>query len=598
MSRYVEDAARRVKEATDIVELVSAFVPLQKVGARFRALCPFHREKTPSFYVNPQSQFYHCFGCHKGGDVFDFVCEREQVTFPEALEILAKRAGLSIERAPGERSSRRERLTELLEAANRFFRSTLSSAPGMGARDYLLRRHIATQTIADFELGLSPPDWQALTGHLQAQRFGVSEIEAAGLARQRATGGHFDLFRGRVMIPIRDGQRRLRGFGGRVLDQSTPKYLNSPETELFQKKSLLFAFAEARPHILQSRRAIVMEGYMDVILGHQEGVKDCVAALGTAISEEHATLLKRHVDDVVLIFDGDAPGIAAAERSLPILLAQALHVSVVIIPDGEDPGDLFAAGRSARFQELVENHRQEAVDFLIECALRRHQAQGLSGKLRAAHDVLGLLTAITDPVQRELLVKRIAEQLGVSEAAMRGTARVVAPAPRTASPTREDSTAGPPPQRTTRERAERELLCALVGEPALLRSVDGLVPEDFTVGAHQELFTWLRAHGGELGSGSLVDLAHEHPALKALIIDLVETVSVSNSQAVVREALDRAQRDAGARELSDLKERLRQQAPSSVAAAGDDDLLRGYVSGLRRLQPRHGQPRRELDRGP
>jgi DNA primase len=259
VSQYVEDAARRVKEATDIVELIASFVPLSKVGSRFRALCPFHHEKTPSFYVNPQSQFYHCFGCHKGGDAFDFVCEREQLTFAEALEMLAKRAGVNIERQSHEHSGRRDRLRALLEAASRRFQEHLAGQQGRAARDYLARRNIATKTVQDFGLGLALPDWHETTNYLQSQRFTADEIEAAGLARRKDSGGLFDLFRGRLMIPIRDGQGRLRGFGGRVLDDGTPKYLNSPETELFQKKSLLFAFDAARPHILQSRRALIME---------------------------------------------------------------------------------------------------------------------------------------------------------------------------------------------------------------------------------------------------------------------------------------------------------------------------------------------------
>jgi DNA primase len=390
------------------------------------------------------------------------------------------------------------------------------------------------------------------------------------------------------MIPIHDGQGRLRGFGGRVLDDGTPKYLNSPETELFQKKSLLYAFHAARPQILQSRRAIIMEGYMDVILAHQQGVKEAVAALGTSFTDEHATQLRRNADHVVLVFDGDAAGLSAAERSLPILLAQGLQVSVVVIPGGQDPGDLFASGQTERFQELLASGARDAVDFLLDRALERHGQQGLAGRVQAGKQVIELLGTLRDPLQRELFVKRIAERLGVSESTVLKSVRAAAPAPRAGA--LRDPEPAAPVNRSPRERAERECLAALLQDHELRAAiVSDLRIEDFTATAHQRLLALLQAEPASPDSpGDLLDRLREDGELSGLVVELVESVAVVNGRAVVSELLSRTRRAEQWQELRGLKQQW-QEHGGQGQGGGEDDLLRAYLERLKGLKSARGR---------
>ncbi|MEW6742426.1 MAG: DNA primase [Planctomycetota bacterium] len=458
MARHADDNVRRVKEATDIVELVSSYIPLQRAGARWRALCPFHQEKTPSFYVNPATQLWRCFGCNRGGDALGFVQEREGLAFGEALELLARRAGITLVRRglPGSRGSaasdggsRKLRLLELLEAASRHYQGRLAGPSGEQARRYLEGRAIRPETVAAFRLGWAEESWSDLSRTLGV-RWTPAELERAGLARVRDGGRLFDLFRGRLMIPILDVQGQVVGFGARVLGDGTPKYLNSPETELFHKRSLLFGFGKARRTIAEARCAVLVEGYTDVMLAHQGGVTNAVATLGTALTDDHCRFLRRHVEDVILVYDADEAGLRAAERALPLLLAARLQVRVVVLPGGQDPGDFFTRHGRAEFEALVAREGRTAIEFQVQRSLARAEGArasasgardgaGDAARVRAGREAVALLKSIEEPVALDVALHRASELLAISEGALH---RALRPKGRAATNPREPSLAG------------------------------------------------------------------------------------------------------------------------------------------------------------
>ncbi|MDC4202867.1 MAG: DNA primase [Candidatus Manganitrophus sp.] len=345
--RVSDQLVETIRDRSDLVSVVSEYLTLKKAGQNFTGLCPFHTEKTPSFSVNPSKQFFHCFGCGVGGDVFQFVMKVEGVAFPEALRRLAGKAGVALpEAGPDERESpaRREaaQIYELNEAAAAYFHRNLIERPeGAFCRDYLKGRGITAETIKAFSVGFALPRRDDLLKQLGKQ-FSRSLLEKAGLTSRRegAQGedGLFDRFRNRVLFPIRNLQGRVVGFGGRVLDDTQPKYLNTPETPVFTKGKHLFALDRAKGAGINA--LIIVEGYFDVIAAHQAGIPNAVGTMGTALTQDHLRLIRRISEKVLLIFDPDEAGARAALRTAPLLIEEGISAKVISLPSGEDP-DLF-----------------------------------------------------------------------------------------------------------------------------------------------------------------------------------------------------------------------------------------------------------------
>lgn len=333
-----DEAVREIKERLDIVELVGDSLSLRKVGKNLRGLCPFHAEKTPSFYVSPERQTFHCYGCGRGGDIFSFVMEREGLSFPEALEMLAERAGVEIRRSPGGKRN----LSEVMELALVFYRENLQSPSGEAARKYLEARRLAPSAWSQFELGWAPPAWDGLWTFLQKKGVPRQEALACGLIIE-GQKGDYDRFRGRVLFPIRDISGKLTAFGGRILSGEGAKYINSPEGPLFNKRGLLYLLPAAKAAIRESGGAIVVEGYMDALRLHLCGFQNAVATLGTSLTAEQAALLKRMADRALICYDSDAAGQEATLRGMTLLQKEGLDVHVVELPRGKDPDELLAS---------------------------------------------------------------------------------------------------------------------------------------------------------------------------------------------------------------------------------------------------------------
>ncbi|MDP6380295.1 MAG: DNA primase, partial [Phycisphaerae bacterium] len=432
---FSEDILAEVARANDIVEVIAGYFPLKRAGKDYKALCPFHSEKTPSFTVSPSKQIFKCFGCGLGGGVFNFIAAKENVSFPEAVRILAERAGVKLPEQRGQRTetslSRRE-IFRTLEWAAKWFAKWLRGPEGQGAREYLGKRGLdETGALGKYRLGLAPAGWDNLLKQAPKSNVSTELLLAAGLVVKRSDGsGYYDRFRGRLMFPIFDTLNRTVGFGGRILEGAgqqgdEPKYLNSPETAVFKKGEGLYGLPEARDAIEASRRAIVVEGYTDVLMAHQAGVENVVATLGTALTVEHIRVLRRFADEVVVVFDSDIAGQRAADRSLELFLAQDVNISVVTLPQGKDPFDFIKSEGKDRFIEIT-NSAQEALEYKWQLVQEEFEAaSSIAGQRRALDAMLitlGQVPAFARPessARRELLMQRISRALGISEAVLR-----------------------------------------------------------------------------------------------------------------------------------------------------------------------------------
>ena len=434
MSRISEETIQRVAEANDIVEVISSYFPLKRAGTSWRALCPFHREKTPSFHVNPQRQSYHCFGCGAGGTVFRFVMEYEHVDFPSAVRRLAQRAGVPVIEeagsAPDDRTLLlRKRLLSLhAEAASWFHENLLKSSNAETARRYLQSRKISTETARSWLLGYAPESRNSLLDHLRSQQFSNEEIMQGGLALAKeearesdagVSGGRlFPRFRGRLMFPIRNDYGEVIAFSGRVLDPAvkTAKYVNSPDTALFSKGRVVYGLDKSKRALIEASTAIVCEGQIDVIRAFEAGVRNVIAPQGTAFTSEQARLLRRFVETVILCFDSDQAGQKAIGRSLPALLGCGLEVRVALLPEGEDPDSLIRSTGAAPFREII-SAAPRFFDYALERLAKNGSLDNPAGKLRAAQKLGPYVAAMTDPLLRESTTRMICVRLGTTEAA-------------------------------------------------------------------------------------------------------------------------------------------------------------------------------------
>ena len=434
MSRISEETIQRVAEANDIVEVISSYFPLKRAGTSWRALCPFHREKTPSFHVNPQRQSYHCFGCGAGGTVFRFVMEYEHVDFPSAVRRLAQRAGVPVIEeagsAPDDRTLLlRKRLLALhAEAASWFHENLLKSSNAETARRYLQSRKISTETARSWLLGYAPESRNSLLDHLRSQQFSNEEIMQGGLALAKeearesdagVSGGRlFPRFRGRLMFPIRNDYGEVIAFSGRVLDPAvkTAKYVNSPDTALFSKGRVVYGLDKSKRALIEASTAIVCEGQIDVIRAFEAGVRNVIAPQGTAFTSEQARLLRRFVESVILCFDSDQAGQKAIGRSLPALLGCGLEVRVALLPEGEDPDSLIRSTGAAPFREII-SAAPRFFDYALERLAKNGSLDNPAGKLRAAQKLGPYVAAMTDPLLRESTTRMICVRLGITEAA-------------------------------------------------------------------------------------------------------------------------------------------------------------------------------------
>ena len=416
--QIVESKINEVRERTDIIELVSQYVDLKRSGANHMGLCPFHSEKSPSFSVHAGRQFYHCFGCGVGGDVFSFLMQIEGLAFPDAVRRLAERAGIELEErqlSPEEerRQQQRERLYRVNERAAEYFHQLLmEQSAGDVCRQYLKRRGYGRKAAGEYQIGYAADVWEGLTKYLQEQGVNAEDARTLGLIKPRKDGqSDYDLFRGRLMFPIYDLSGRPVAFGGRVLDDSKPKYINSPESPIYHKGRVLFGLYQARQAMRQSSEVILVEGYFDQLALHRAGFPQVVATCGTALTAEHAKLLKRYVQRAILLFDQDEAGKQATFKAMAALQEEGVPALVIELPKGDDPDSFVQRQGPEAFQQRLEKARP-VMDLFMDDALQT-AGIGVEQKVRAAETVIERVAELSSSMEQDLYLKELAGRSGI-----------------------------------------------------------------------------------------------------------------------------------------------------------------------------------------
>lgn len=513
--RFLDELLAR----TDIVDLVSETVRLTKKGNSYWGCCPFHSEKTPSFHVVPDRQMYKCFGCGKGGGAINYVMELENLPFRDAVAVLAQRVGMQVPEFGGSSAGMRERRDKILEMnrqAARTFHRWLNGPEGSEGLDYLRRRGLSRATLTNFGLGFAPNRWDGLITELSAQGYDKRDLLDAGLAVSNKDGRIYDRFRNRVMFPIIDVRGNVIGFGGRVMDDATPKYLNSPDTLVYNKSRNVFALNRAKTS--KAGRVILTEGYMDTIALHQAGFDSAVASLGTALTEEHGQLLARYFKEAVIAYDGDGAGVAAAQRAIPLLEKAGLKVKVLRMQGAKDPDEFIKAYGREAFAKLLDQSENQ-VDYRLAQLRKKFDLNDDGQKVVFLQEAARLISALHSAVEREIYGGHAAQAAGVTPEAMQlEVQRALNGRLRKAKKQQERRDLTPVSQLQPRARglryenirsarAEEGLLRLLMLDPGLAGQMGGITGEEFSSPLLGRAFDCLRGRAGEGLSTQLAALA-------------------------------------------------------------------------------------------
>ena len=576
------DFVEQLKSSIDIVKVIGEYVRLRKVGntGRYTGLCPFHQEKTPSFSVSQTRQFYKCFGCGVGGDALKFVMEVDGVTFPEALKLLAERHGIPMpkrtEYADAE-SKRRGVLFDIHDLAADLFQASLRGPQGAEARAYLERRGISAELIQTFGLGFSEPSGQALVRRLAQERFPPELVDGSGLVRKRDDGSYYDAFRGRLMFPIHNESGKVIAFGGRALrEDDQPKYLNSPETPIYRKTSVLYNLHRARDGMRRSNRSLLVEGYMDVIGVWAAGVKDVVASCGTALTNGQVRVLHRHADTVVVNFDPDTAGANAAERAIQLFLEEGMHVRVLALDGGLDP-DEYAKQKGAAAYRTKLDSASGYFHWLADRARARFDMRSAEGRMDAFKFLLPSVQKISDKLERAAIANDVAGYLGVDPGIVLDQFRRAAEDRRPPAPRSESRPSAP--------ALERMLVNALIASEEaraqVLPRLEDTLTADFATREILEALRRLTEAGAAVTFSALDGRLAGGPA-QALLHDIAAADEMSDGAV----ALDQAQACLRRLEL-DFKKRQVDQLRARVKTAereGRAEEALGWMAELSRLE--------------
>lgn len=583
---YPDDLIREIRESNDIVSVISEYMTLTRKGSNHFGLCPFHGEKTPSFSVNEREQFYHCFGCGAGGNVYTFVMQMENMSFVEAVKHLAERAHIALpvaEFSPQEKQRylRRERMLQAAREAARYYYYQLTRTPGgQGALQYLEGRKVTEEFRRKFGLGYAPVQSSGLAAYLTGKGYTTEELLSAGLLSGKE-GRVYDRFFNRLMFPIFDTAGRTIAFGGRVMGQGEPKYLNSPESEIFNKRRNLYGMSLAK----KSRRGyiLIVEGYMDVLSLHQAGFDNAVASLGTALTKEQSMLIKRYSDEVVLCYDSDGAGTNAARRAIPILEEARLKVRVIRVPGSKDPDEFIKANGAEAFEKVIEN-AMDPVDFEMMVLMNQNGQDTVEGQVKTLHDMARRLAQIDSDMERELHIRDIAAKMRVSENSLKAEVeelrRTDGLLEHWQSQPRKRQGDG---QTASENSAKRQLLAALLQKPELYPAVNRWVSEkDFKTeqenSAGDKVYQAVADYiFGELRSGRRPQLAD--------VISCGESAQEQEMISALSAFELPADKDALEKFLTETVRTLRMQSlEDSIRSGSDLETLQEAINQKRALQ--------------
>jgi DNA primase len=568
---YPREDIERIRDKTDLVELAAEVTKVKRSGRTVMAVCPFHQEKTPSLSIDPARGLYHCFGCGKGGDIFAWVQETQNLDFRESIELLARRAGVTLTETPGEakRRGRREELVRATSAAVDFYRERLKSGNDAGrARSYLRGRGYGGDVVDRFDIGYSPAGWDDLTRYLKSKGFDDRTLGDAGLASRSSRGRMIDRFRDRIMFPIFDLRGDPVGFGARLLDGEGPKYLNTSETSIYRKSTLLYGLNWAKSEIVRRNESVVVEGYTDVIALHMAGHPIAVATCGTALGEDHLDLLRRFSERVLLAFDADEAGAGAAQRGFDLAIPADLDMRVVVLPEGRDPADLVGGGAADLLIKAMEES-QPLLQFSVDRELGRHDLNEVEARGRAVRATAAMVARYTDPLVREEYAVLISRRTGVG-------LRLVADAIAAAGRKRQQDEGSVDPQRPPRrqrrltgtEKAEQELLRLLLANDRAVRAV-GDLEHLFSDPIHLSAYQIIEPMLSGLDPGVIPDLGgllSGNTTEEASLLAELAMVDRPLSEAI--DVVNRLESDGLTRRIADL-ERLLANLPAESQEYSD-----------------------------
>ena len=610
-----------IKDRVDVVEFISQYVPLQKAGRNYKGLCPFHADTSPSFIVFPEGQRWHCFGaCGTGGDVFTFLMKRENLDFSEALRLLAQRAGIPLAPRTEQQKEKDERgdlLREISSATAQYFHQLLfHSPPAQGAREYLERRQMLEETWRRFQLGYSLPDWEALGQHLQGKGYQEADIFAAGLTVEREGGGYYDRFRGRLVFPIHDGKGRVVGFGGRSLDDSVPKYVNTPQTPLFDKSTILFGLHLAREAIRDEGLAVIVEGYMDVLMAHQHGFRNVVASMGTALTESQVGALRRLTKSFTLAMDADAAGQEASLRGLEVVKKAYgiehrqspearetyrhiwlkkyvdANIKIIVMPEGLDPDEVIKED-PGRWARLVEE-ALPLMDYYFHRAASQRDLGSAEGKSALVRQLLPLIGEIGDAIERAHYLQKLAQLVKIDERTLAAEMTRVKRRGGAMGPSAVGESA---PMVEAALALENYCLALLLKAPQLVSEARRLTADDFLATENRSIFL---AYQSCLDRETTFDLEDFRIGLDPVLVEHLDTLLAGMAKGPslpeeelageVECALSRLRDRKDRRELLELESLLRDAGDSGA----DELALRVRVDDLRqrigeRQRPRQGR---------
>ena len=408
-----------IKSRLNVEEVISSYLQIQRAGRNWKAKCPFHNEKTPSFMISPERQMWYCFGCNEGGDIFTFVMKMEGLEFRDALKLLAEKAGVQLENRSYDNSGEKSKVLEILDISRKFYQECLKIKTGRKAFEYLSNRELSKNTIEKFQLGYAPDSWDLLSKFLKKKGYKENEIFATGMTVKKDRGGYYDRFRGRIMFPINNISGQTIGFSSRVMpgaDESHAKYINTPETAIYNKSRVLYGLDKAKIEIRKKDLCIMVEGNMDVIASFQASVENVVATSGTALTADQIRIIKRYTDNIAFSFDMDSAGIKAAGRGIELALQERMNVGVITISEGKDPADCVK-NNPKLWEEAVKNPKA-IMEFYFESVFAKYDANEIEGKKKIAEELLNVIYKISNKIEQNYYIKTLSEKLKIDEKAV------------------------------------------------------------------------------------------------------------------------------------------------------------------------------------
>lgn len=545
---YDEKDIQSVRDGNDIVEVISEYVQLKRAGQNYKGLCPFHSEKTPSFVVSPDKQIFHCFGCGAGGDVVSFISKYKNLDFKESIEELAKRANIDISKdrkmAPAENKDEKLILYEINREAAIYFYKNLKE--NKYAFDYLLKRGIDKDTIKRYGIGYSSEKWDGLLNYLLVKKYKLEDIEKAGLISKSKDGKrYYDRFRGRIIFPIWDVRSKVIGFGGRIVHDggNAPKYLNSPDTDIFLKGKHLYGLNIAKEEI-RSSRAVLVEGYMDVVSLYQNGIRNSVASLGTALTHEQVKLIKRHTNDIIIAYDSDSAGINATMKAIDIIRAEGLIPRVLEIDEGLDPDELIKKYGPREFKKKTDD-AIHYIDFIIKANKRKYDLDDIGNKLKFIQEIAYVLKSIESPVELELYINRISEEIGISSESILREVKGQKTEKRfkKKSVSQEDVLSFKSQKEDSLKSIESKILNLIMEEPAILKNITSeLGPDDFTDQVNKGIFNYMVAAYESQGEKLILDISsigEEYKSRVEEIEELILNIEADKRNKAVQDFIDK-----------------------------------------------------------